>query len=171
MKKVCKIFLVIQVGLTSMVTSCKKKQNFTKVDESFNMVIKEEQHQLVGLKTINTVINDYNELYCDKLEVIDLLNNVTDCKYNPDLRASSINGETYNTYFVSFTKEDAQIEFRFDSWNRTYISDTNLNSWIEFDNNKYRYSCLNQLRDKVLNLLDTVSDEHKEVSEKSWLDN
>lgn len=168
MKKLYKFLLIILIGLTSFSTSCNKKQNFTKIDETYTMLLKSEYTYSLGQKMKKVLIKEYDELYCEKLEVIDLLNNVTDCKYNDALRPSIITVGNYNKYFLIFSKNNQDvIEFKFDNVGkgRTYIYDKIIKTSITFDNNKYNYSCLNQLRDKILYLNDNIEDEHKEITD------
>lgn len=159
--------ILLLISSLCILTSCKAKKNFIKIDGSYNLVLNEQNNLNDGRKIINTTINEFTGFDKDKKEIINLLNEVTDCKYKEKNKIKGINGGDYNTYSVTFSYSNLKkINFLFDTFDRTYIHDYENNTIINFDNSIYNYDRLNNLREKVKEVFKTVDSSYKDVTIK-----
>lgn len=159
--------LLLLISSLCILISCKTKKNFIIIDDSYNMILNEQNNLNDGRKIINTTINEFAGFEKDKKEIINLLNEITDCKYKEKNKIKGIDGGDYCTYSVTFSFSNIKkINFSFDTLDRTYINDYESSTNISFDDSIYKYDCLTNLREKIVNVFNTVNSSYKDITVK-----
>lgn len=159
--------ILLLISSLCILTSCKAKKNFIKVDNSYTLILNEKSILNNGRKIIDTTIKEYDGFDNDKERIITLLNEITDCKYKDKNKIKGIDGGDYSTYSVTFSFSNIKkINFSFDTLDRTYINDYESSTNISFDDSIYKYDCLTNLREKIVNVFNTVNSSYKDITVK-----